>query len=189
MNPCQNNRKEIALLATNALEVQRQQELRAHLDKCAGCRGYFEQMSNVVGKLRPAESAGAEPSEMFHRDLVRALAREQQASGGEGLWPAIWSFLNWRWALPAAAVVALVLTLWFAKMPGAKMTKSPSQVVRQVAAPHAKPDLEPTFSNYEIAVHQSLDKLDELLMEQGNRSPTPSPIYTAGTLPRSNMAD
>jgi anti-sigma-K factor RskA len=153
MNPCQNNRKEIASLAMNTLAVQRQQELLAHLDKCACCRGYLEQMSNVVRKLRPAESAQAEPSEMFHRNLVRALAREQQASGGKGLWPTIWSFLNWRWALPAAAAVALVLAIWWGRMPHRRTTcftrpRSPKHAV----APVAKPDLEPTFSNYEIGV-------------------------------------
>jgi len=188
MNPCQNNRKEIASLAMNTLAVQRQQELLAHLDKCACCRGYLEQMSNVVRKLRPAESAQAEPSEMFHRNLVRALAREQQASGGKGLWPTFWRFLNWRWALPAAVAVALVLAIWWGRMPHRRTTASPSPVAQHAVAPVAKPDLEPTFSNYEMAFHQSPDKLDELLTEQGNRKPATSALYTAARLP-STLAD
>jgi hypothetical protein len=55
--------------------------------------------------------------------------------------------------------------------------------------PKAQSDPDPTISNYQMVANRSLEKLDELLTRQGNRNPSPSPIYTASTLPRADAPD
>jgi len=192
MNPCLTKRKQIALLAANSLENQQEQELRTHLDGCPACRRYFEEISSVATKLRVSEPQVADqPGESFHRNLMGALTKTKRESAVERLWTQVWTAWNWRLALPATVAVALAIAAWFVIGPRAKVPVSfhASVAVHQVAAPVAKAKLEPTIANYEMAVRQSLDKLDELLTEQGNRNPQPSPTYTAAQLPRSNMTD
>jgi len=190
MKSCTRNRERIALLAVDALENQHERELRAHLDSCAGCRRYLEEISSVAGKLRVAEpESGGQPSASFHRNLMGALAKAQSESAGGKLLARIWTIWNWRLALPAATVAVLVIAIWLIMAPRAHMPVPMRLAVGPMAAPGLKADLEPTFANYQMALHQSLDKLDELLTEQGNRNLEPSPIYTAARLPRSNMAD
>jgi predicted anti-sigma-YlaC factor YlaD len=192
MKPCLTKRKEIALLAGNSLENQQERELRAHLDSCPACRRYFEEISSIATKLRVAEpQVASQPGESFHRNLMGALAKTKRESLMHRIWTQVWTAWNWRWALPATATAALAIAAWFVVGPRAKVpvVAAAPVAVHQVAAPVAKGELEPTIANYEMAVRQSLDKLDELLTEQGNRNPQPSPTYTAAQLPRSNMAD
>jgi hypothetical protein len=48
---------------------------------------------------------------------------------------------------------------------------------------------DPTILNYEMAADQSLEKLDTLLTEQGNRALPAAPIYRTGSFPGGNLAD
>jgi hypothetical protein len=190
MKPCPRNRERIALLAMDALESRNEAELRAHIESCAGCRCYFEELSSVAGKLREAEpESRGQPSASFHRNLMGALAGAKRESVGEAILSRIWEIWNWRIALPAAAATALVICGWLVIGPRANVPAPAPLAYRVVATPAVKTDLEPTLSNYEMAVHQSMDKLDELLTEQGNRNPEPSPIYTAARLPSANIAE
>jgi hypothetical protein len=120
---------------------------------------------------------------------MATLSNAKQKPIGEMILARIWEIWNWRVALPAAAAAALLVAGWLVIGPRAKVPAPARLAFRAVATPAVKTDLEPTFSNYEMAVHQSMDKLDELLSEQGNRNPQPSPIYTATRLPSSNAAD
>jgi anti-sigma factor RsiW len=172
-----------------ALEIPHEKELRAHLDSCAACRRYLEEISSVAGKLAAAEPESGNPSESFHRNFIAALAKAKRESAGEALLARMWNIWNWRLAMPAVTAAALVIAAWLVIVPRANIPVSAPLAVHPVSAPGLKAGLEPTFSNYEMAVHQSLDKLDELLTKQGNRNPEPSPIYTAALPPRSNMAE
>jgi hypothetical protein len=190
MKSCLKNRERIALLTIDALEIQHERDLRSHLDSCAGCRRYLEEISGVAGRLRAAQpQSGGQASASFHRNLMGALAMAKGESAGERLWARIWTFRDWRLAWPAAAAAALVIATWLVMAPRANTPVPARLAAGPVAAPGLKADLDPTFANYEMAVHESLDKLDELLTEQGNRNPEPSPIYTAARLPRSHLAD
>jgi hypothetical protein len=190
MKPCPKNREGIALLAMDALDVQRERELSAHLADCAGCRHYLEQISSVAGTLRAAEpESRSQPSASFHRDVLGALAAAQRDSAGEMLLAKVWSVVNWRLALPALTAVALVIAAWWVTARRADKPAPAPLALRAVAKPDLKTELEPTFSNYEIAAHQSLDKLDELLTEQGNRMPAPPAVSTTAWRPLSNMAE
>jgi hypothetical protein len=189
MKPCPKYRERIAWLAMEALENQPEPELRAHLDACAACRRYWEEMASVAGSLRAAEPpAVLQPSASFHRRVVGALAEAPGRSAGEKLLAQVGFLWNWRLALPAATAIALVIAAWLMAAPRSGVPHSAPLANRAVASPAYKSNLEPTFSNYEMAAHQSLDKLDELLTEQGNRNLPPSPIYTAA-LSSLNTAD
>jgi hypothetical protein len=190
MKPCPKNRERLAWLAMDALEIQHERELRAHLETCAGCCRYLEEIASVAGRLRQAEpESGGQPSASFHRNLMGALAKATPESAGENLLARICGIWKWRLTLPAVTAVALLIAAWWLIGPRAYVPVPAPLAVRPVAAAVPKTDLEPTLSNYEMAVHQSLDKLDELLTEQGNRNPEPSPIYTAARLPNSNLAE
>jgi hypothetical protein len=189
MKPCNKNRKLIAWLALDALDARQAQELRAHLENCAGCRGYMEEISSVTEKLATAETGSdIQATESFHRRVVDAV----RATEGDSVWKTLVeqtrrAVLNWRLALPVAgAAVLLVLSLvvWHSRVPSpvqrdAQTTKTPS----------FEADLQPTVGNYEMVANRSLEKLDELVTEQGNRNSPPAPIYTAATRLGGNATD
>jgi len=190
MKPCPKNQERIAMLAMNSLEIQQEQALRAHLDGCVGCRRYLAEISSVANRLRAAESKpDGYPSTSFHRNLQAALAGTRRESFLERMWVQVCSAWDWRLALPSGVAAALVIAAWLVIGPRAKAPVPAPLADRQAAASVPNTDLEPTFANYEMAVHQSLDKLDELLSKQGNRNAESSPIYTAAQLPGSSTAD
>jgi hypothetical protein len=190
MKLCLNKRKSIALLAANSLADREKRELKNHLDSCERCRAYFEEITSVTRKLQLTQSPTCEqPSEMFHRNLMGALVGAKRESAWADLWANIEAALNGRLVLPAAVAVALTMTVWFAVAPRRSAPIPAPVAFRNIAAPRPKPDLQPTFANYEMALHQSVDKLDELLTEQGNRTAPPSPTYTAALLPQRSLTD
>jgi hypothetical protein len=190
MKPCFGKQKQMALLAANSLDLQQEQALQAHLDSCAGCRRYFEEISRVASELRAAEVAtNARPSASFHRNLMGALAEAKREPTLETLSAQIRAFWNWRLVVPTTAATLAIVAAWLFTTPRNHVPAPAPLVARLVPAPVTKLIPEPTFSNYEMAAHQSFEKLDELLTEQGNRSPEPAPSYTAGSLPRATLAD
>jgi len=86
MKPCNKNRKLIAWLALDELEDRRARELRAHLENCAGCRGYLKEISNVTEKLATAQAeSDVQATESFHQRVVGALRATASDNGGR-LW-------------------------------------------------------------------------------------------------------
>jgi len=188
MKPCSKNRKRIAWLALDALDVQQARDLRAHLEACEGCRRYLAEISGVTEKLNAADiEAGIQASESFHQRVVGALRSEETASAWETLMAYLAGrLLHRRVVLPVigAAVVVIAALSLFVQRPGIPL---PAPTVAQpVLKPNLKRDFDPTFSNYQMVANRSLEELDELLTRQGNRNPPPIPIYTASTLPRAN---
>jgi anti-sigma factor RsiW len=175
MKPCFGKRKDIVLLAANSLGPARKTELRAHLDSCARCRAYLEEITNVTEAIAVClPNAEGEPSNLFHANLMDAVNRSAPSGRRQ---KTVFDWIQF-WTLPAAAAaVLLMIAGWIVTKPHSKVVPS---------APMPKLDLSPTFANYETAV--SLDKLDELLKEQVNRNREPLPIYTAG-VPGANLTD
>ena len=170
MRPCPNNRKLIAWLAVNALDARQAQELRTHMESCEGCLRHMEELSNVTDKLSAVEiRSDLQASEAFHRKVVSRLGTE----GSRSTWELVAARLRavpWRWALPvtsAIVVAALSLVVWRPPVPPSPGSYSPSEL-------KVKSDLEPSISNYQMVANRSLDKLDELLTQQGSRNPSPS---------------
>jgi len=191
MKPCSNNRKLIAWLAVNALDDRQTGDLRAHLETCEGCRRYLAEISNVAQKL----SAAAIPPDIqaaasFHQRILGALRAEDTASASETLLARLRAtLLTWRVVLPAvgATALAIVALSIFARRP---VVPVPAPTVAQaVLTPNAKRNLDPTLSNYHTVANRSLEQLDELLIRQGNRNPSPSPLYTASSLAQANEPD
>jgi len=191
MKPCSKNRKRIAWLALDALDVQPARDLRAHLEACEGCRRYLAEISGVTEKLNAAQiEADIRASESFHQRVVGALRSEEMASA----WEALLAYLagrlrHRRVVLPVigAAVVVIAALSLFVQRRGIPLPAPTG--AQAVLKPNVKRELDPTISNYQMVANRSLEELDELLTRQGNRNPPPIPIYTASTLPRANAPD
>ena len=181
MKPCSKNRQLITWLALDELDAAQARELRAHFENCEECRAYWIEISNVAEKLTAVEMAPEiQPSRSFHQELMGRL----RAGEAESVWATLTSqlrgsLLNWRFTVPALALVAvLIAVLPFHERPVgiASSLKSEARVVSPVGP---KGDLPPTIANYQTIANQSLEKLDELLTQQASRNPAPTRIYTA----------
>ena len=166
MKVCSKNRKALAWLALGALEENQAPALRAHVASCAGCRAYLAEMERVAENVRAAQAPrDVEPSPFLHRRVRRALRPEAGRPS-----------FHWRLAWPVLALLfVLLLTL-----------PRTHPVARPVAAAGK---CDPTILNYQLAADQSLEKLDALLTEQGNRALPAAPIYRTGSVPRGSLAD
>ena len=191
MRPCSKNRKLIAWLALDALDVQEAKDLRAHLETCEGCRRYLGEVSNLTERLIAAETEpDLQPSESFHQRVAGRLRAEESGSFSETVVARLQAmFLNWRVVLPVIGATAVVIAAWsvFGPRPGVPLPAPTG--VQAALRPNPKHDLDPTISNYQMVANRSLEELDELLTRQGNRNPPPTQFYTASTLQRANASD
>ena len=182
MKPCRKNRKLIAWLTLGALEVAQERKLRAHIETCAGCRRYLEEISTIARVLESAEArTDIVAQESFHHRVLDALSAEESAWKLTG--PPLQWLLNWRVAVPAlcAAAVMVWALFDFGRRPGAC---PPGGTTARVAPPTAnrQVELQPTLSNYEMVANRSLDQFDELLTRQANRNLPPAPSYRVSSL-------
>ena len=205
MKPCAKNRKAIAWLTLDALEVQQAQQLRAHVETCEGCRRYLEAMSTAARTLQAAEiKGGVEASEAFHQRVTAAVIGQgggwrMEDGKGQGALPRSgWgslmdslrgTALDWRVVLPVLGVVAMALVVvsLAARHRGAHASAPVASQGRP--APRSDGEFSPTIANYEFVANRSLDQLDELLTRQGSRNPSPDPIFTASRRVAANAAD
>lgn len=188
MKPCVKNKKLIAWLVLDALDIRQAQTLREHIATCEGCRRYLAEISKVTKRLAAAEAnPEVQTSERFHRKVVGGLRTakpdsllEILAAGFHGAW------LNWRTALPvAAALMVIGLALVIPRRPP-KVASPPPASIQFASVPDADSELAPTIANYQRVADQSLDRLDALLTRQGNQTLQAMPVYTASTRPRVN---
>jgi anti-sigma factor RsiW len=182
MNVCRRKRKEIVLLAVNAMAGEPARELRSHLESCPGCRQYLAEISNVSERIRGAEvENGTEASPAFHRKVVAAL-RGQKARP-ETLATTVQALLSrWRVSVPVSLVLlaaAAVLMLRSGKHQPSSSMPDDRSVGAAVSSGAAK-DVEPTISNYSAVANRSLEQFDELLTQQANKHFARYPVYTAG---------
>jgi hypothetical protein len=182
MKFCRQNRKSIALLALDELDVRRGRELRAHLETCEGCRRYLEEMSNVTRTLAAVEmESNIQTSGAFHQKLLAGLrAAESTSVPGAGIMHLWITRLNWRVFLPLSGAAAAVVLLFFnPRHPDVRMpAPSGSQ---PLAAAGAETDLLPSIANYQLAAGRSLDNLDEMLDREADRIQSPLPVYAVST--------
>ena len=180
MKPCSNNRKQLALLAVDAIHPTEQRALRAHIQACDGCRAYLQEISNVTQKLATVElRSEIQTSETFHQRVVRSLKAHETASMWSLLAQLRGTLLNWRVALPLVGATALLIAAFFVF---GRPSTVPAPNIAQTSPPNVKAELDPSISNYQMVANRSLDKLDELLKRQATRNPSPGPIYTASML-------
>ena len=181
MKPCWTNRKLLASLAVDALDARRTRDLRAHVETCEGCRRYLAEISAVTQNLAAVEmEANIQPGESFHQELVGKLRAEGAPPvWGLGMARVRKSLLNWRIALPVAAAASCLAFLAL-EWPRTNPANPQAMLLNPpVSTQEPKPDLSPTFANYQMIANQSLEEFDELLSKQGNRNPFPARNYLA----------
>src|SRR6266850_3889491 len=172
MKPCKRNRKLIAGLALEELDARQEHNLRAHLETCATCREYLNEISKVTRTLTaPQTGSGVEASAAFHQRLVSRLRAQESSSAWERFWLELRAGLSNRAvALPVIGAIAVLVVMLFLAMKDPS-DSPPSQPQVQVAAAANRPsDPAPTISNYQMVANRSLEKFDELLTRQGNRN-------------------
>lgn len=187
MKPCAKNQKLIAWLALDALDAPSARDLRAHLEQCAGCRQYLAELRHVSGQLAAAEPKASPPvSDTFHQTwMARVKATDKsRPSFGEAL--AALRQLRWRidfvpWAALAVLCLFSLLTIRSQHLP---IAATPAPVIAPTVSPAAtamaaNANLSPNLANYQQAASQSLDKLDDLLFQQGNQASRAIPVCTA----------
>ena len=181
------------MLALGDLQARQARALRDHLETCAGCRAYAEEMSSVTQKLAAgAIGSDLQVSETFHRKLAARLRANERRPVAESLLAPLRAlFANSRMALPllglgGAALIVTAIVLLPRPTPLPLPLPAPSQAV---APPAEKHDLAPTISNYQMVANRSLEKLDELLSRQARNNRSPMPIYTASALSRADGLD
>jgi hypothetical protein len=183
MKPCSNNRKLIVWLALGALEDRKAAALRLHLARCADCRSYWEKISNMAeGLALAAPDSDLEASEFFHHRVAEKLQAVESNSILEDL--AVWlrrQMLNWRVAVPAVGLVVIAFFAIVALHNPPNLPLPATPVAQVVPASGSEGDLAPTLANYQMTASQSLEKLSELLTRQGNKSLSPTPLYTASS--------
>jgi len=191
MKPCSKHRKPIAWLVVGELDARRERDLRAHLETCEGCRAYLDELSHVTEKLASTEiSSDIQASESFHQKLMGRLKAEEPISTWDTLSAQLQAaLLNWRVALPAIGATALVIAALFIVLRPPAASPPVSSVKQALPASSPKTDPAPTLATYQMVANRSLDKLEELLTREGNRNPSPAPIYTASTLSLLNASD
>jgi hypothetical protein len=185
MNPCSKNKKAIALLAINALDVPQALELREHFSNCPGCHAFWDDMTRIRQALATGiPTADVDPSPRFYKRLEGRLKTARPYSGLEhlGLWMGR-AFWNWRVALPAALLVLCVAVFAFKW----EELRPPAPQIGSVSVISSDPA--PTLANYKMVASQSLEQLSELLDRQGDKPLPPAPIYTAsgGVLAKSSL--
>ncbi len=184
MKPCSKNRKLIALLAADALPAAGTEPLRSHLQTCDGCRAYYEEISQVTYRLattvRPPEM---QTSIFFHRRVLQGLRAAEAPSVWEKLIALVRSaLLDWRLAVPLAAVAVIAVAVWLTYSPPAAVIK-PNRTTAQIVPPPApKSDPPPTISAYQSAARRSPEALDQMLMREAQRGLPSAPIYNAFTV-------
>src|SRR5437870_3312664 len=111
MKPCSKNRARIALLAAGVVDARLERELRSHMEGCAGCRDYLDEMTCITEGLGAGPlSSNIEPSAAFHQILVSRLRAEQSAP----TWEKAAGFFrqpSWNWRMALAAMSATVLVV------------------------------------------------------------------------------
>jgi hypothetical protein len=190
MTPCFGNRKQLALLAIGGLNSGRENTLRAHLEACPGCRAYLAEISRVAVKLRAIEpTSEIRASHDFHRKTLAVIEAGEKKSEGQLFRLELSHLLNWRLALPAAAILAISLAV----LPPNKQRPVASVVLpplpRSGPPANRQAEFEPTVGRYELVANESLDKLDELITLQAKRSAPSAPVITASLFPRSEISD
>ena len=181
MKPCVKNKKLIAWLALDALDIRQAQTLHEHLATCEGCRRYLAEISNVAAKLAVAEAnPDVQTTESFHRKVAGKLRETKPDSIGE-IVAAYLAGLNWHVALPAVAVLAVIGVTVATWRLSPEVALSPQPGTQTALVSSTETDLAPTIANYQRVANQSLAGLDALLTQQGNRTLPAMPIYTAST--------
>jgi hypothetical protein len=193
MKPCSKNRIPLTWLALGNLDAEQATALREHVVTCEGCRCYLDELEKVTASISAAEmKADIEATGSFHRRVVAAVNAEEPRFG----WPIMSGYLrgtllNWRVALTTVggiAVVLLVGLLLTSRQRSGVPLPAPSSAQGGLTHNLAT-DFRPTIGHYRMVANESLEKLDQLLTEQGSRKLPPAPVYTASAFMTADVSN
>lgn len=182
MKPCLRHKKNLALLAAGVLESAKRMDLEQHLQTCAGCRQYWQEIRRVCAEhAAVAEAAPAveESGKLYFHVARRIQPREQ--------------FRPWlpagRWRVAMAAVVVgmMAITLNLLRYETQPPKPSASKPVKAEVAP--LPELPQNFLTYRVAADKSLENLDALLARQAAQTAGASNLITAAVREEAGLTD
>lgn len=168
MKPCPSYRESAALLACGALPDGEADELRHHLQACAGCREHFRLLSAVCDDHTAAARhlSDAEFSPRLHGRIASAIRAEADPQGNDPLFAAFT-----RWGRMAGVAVLLVLLVGGAML--LRKPTPPAPVAATPAPPSAGKARPPAASvnliTCRLALNRSPEDLDELLAREAAR--------------------
>ena len=192
MKPCVKNKQAITWLAVDALDAVQAGTLREHLGTCPGCHRYWEEISKTCQEhLTAAEALPAAPaSPAFHQRLVQRINQSEAQPHYASLGELLRNWLATRQIVLATAAAALVLLLTvLAPSHDRNTAYSEKPAPNNLSANAAKPDPQPTLSNYRMAANVSLDALDDLLNRQAAHRSTPTEVLTVSTIDKLKLGD
>ncbi len=196
MKPCPKNLKPLTSLALGDLEPGRARAFRHHLETCAGCRRYLEEMSGLTRVLDrdAASTREVEVHGSFHSALLRRLEGQgtQSLRGcAQSLWEGWLGRRRSAWSVALLMLSALLVYKWHSRpvappQPLARNTPanvSPASIIPADDLP------EPTEANYMAAANRSLDELSNLLDREGRHSAASGsePVYTVFLIPPEDL--
>lgn len=180
MNACDGYKMDLSLLATGGLHEKEALRVRAHMESCPGCKGYFGQISSLAAELK---SAGALVPEVevpprFHGELMRRINSEVPPGLLADLFAILRQrLLRWRFATPALVTfVLMALLFWVAR----GNRTAPSS--RRIPAISTAAQLAPTFGAYHNLAENSWDALDRELTREAADAPTAPGVLTAASI-------
>lgn len=148
---CAEQEEDLVLLHYGDLAGAEFDKLQRHLDGCAGCRNFLQDL----GKLLPLTRKADDPPPSFWTDYNRELRQKLDGATGGAAWRQRLAAIFERRPVPmfaTAAIVALTLTFTFGEGLWRTNDPAPEQVVLLEALPVAE----------NLEFFGSMDVLDDL---------------------------
>lgn len=181
MNACLCHEESLALMALGEIGEAQASILREHLNHCAGCRQYLEEVAAVV--QMHFEAAQSLPEPVVRTVFLHQLRRRLEAAGAVGKVresdrePSVWARLHWQPLAWVALVVGLVgAVLWLAPMSNTRNSMDVFPTATPIAPAHWSST---SMASYHRAANASLETLDELLSRQAGAQPSSNRIWRA----------
>jgi anti-sigma factor RsiW len=179
MKKCRNYRKLITLTSVGAVSALEREMVRQHLTECQACGDYYRQVNNVAENLNTLRdlvgSAGQLGTKsLAERALVSGFPNRSHRVRMRKPAPSWRGGFDWHLLLPALGILVLLILVTHA-------LRAPDQAPRiqsTIAPVMATVEMLPTVANYRAVASQSLDQLDALISQQGNR-PVSKPADSA----------
>ena len=164
MKPCREYKERVALAVLNR---EPGSELRQHLENCAACRAYAEEMERVCGEHSQRATALPEieaPRRLNARVRDEIIRREGGLCCGIEIGASLRRLLQGMGIAAAAAIILLMLMQLSARKP----TSSPA--IAEATTPGVGETTrlaEPTFAAYHHRLARSVEELEASLRDHG----------------------
>jgi hypothetical protein len=167
MNPCAKNKRRLAWMAADLLEADEAKALRAHLERCPGCRNYWQDLSDLSERLAKVKDLPEVDLPASFHGQVRQRIHELEKPSLLFQWASNLRHLLLERrlaAVTAAVIIGIGMLLWRQGLREEKQRNPrPDITVQRAAPPVTSP---PTLASYRRAAEISLESLDALLTKE-----------------------